>query len=154
MDEDEALKFFAEIEGRPPRCHGMSLPAESSDEAGKEEWFASDEFDPEALDELDNSERLPDDDIPDITHDGTGRTQTFSPVGSSLPLAALVCSWDIIVKLGRSGTGIMLLLILRISNKICRSPEFSKLNVCILPRVRNTRFPYFHLREAYPFTVP
>ena len=85
VDEDEALKFFAEIEGRPPRCHGMSLPAESSDEAGKEEWFASDEFDPEALDELDNSERLPDDDIPDITHDGTGRTQTFQPRGKFSP---------------------------------------------------------------------
>ena len=37
--------------------------------------------------------------------------------------------------------------------QICRSPEFSKLNVCILPRVRNTRFPYFPSTRSVPVSL-
>ena len=85
MDEDEAIRFFAEIEGRPPRCHGTSLPAESSDENGKEEWFASDEFDPEDLEPYVNEGAALDDEVPDITLDGSGKAQTYRPRGKSSP---------------------------------------------------------------------
>ena len=85
MDEDEAIRFFAEIEGRPPRCHGTSLPAESSDENGKEEWFASDEFDPEDLEPDVNEGAALDDEVPDITLDGSGKAQTYRPRGKFSP---------------------------------------------------------------------
>ena len=77
MDEDEAIRFFAEIEGRPPKCHGTSLPAESSDDNGKEDWFASDEFDPNDLEDYVDQDHASEDEVPDITLDGSGKVQAY-----------------------------------------------------------------------------
>ena len=85
MDEDEAIRFFAEIEGRPPKCHGTSLPAESSDDNGKEEWFASDEFDPDDLEAYVDQGHVSEDEVPDITLDGSGKVQAYQPRGKFCP---------------------------------------------------------------------
>ena len=85
MDEEEALQFFAEAEGRAPRCHGMSLPAESSDQTGKDECFASDEFDFDKLEEFVDADRALDDEVPDISVDGSGQAQTYRPRGKFSP---------------------------------------------------------------------
>ena len=85
MDEDEAIRFFAEIEGRPPKCHGTSLPAESSDDNGKEDWFASDEFDPNDLEDYVDQGHASEDEVPDITLDGSGKVQAYQPRGKFCP---------------------------------------------------------------------
>ena len=63
----------------------MSLPAESSDQTGKDECFASDEFDFDKLEEFVDADRALDDEVPDISVDGSGKAQTYRPRGKFSP---------------------------------------------------------------------
>ena len=138
MDEDEAIRFFAEIEGRPPRCHCTSLPAETSDESEKEEWFASDEFDPKDLDELVDEDNAPDDEVPDITIDGTGKVQSYRPRGKFSPTSRPGVFLGYHCEVGSEyGKVTILLPILRISSRISTNRVSNRSNVFILPQARS-----------------